>query len=144
MEGSRKAKSLIDRWTDSLTDLAKSAAGFDATKFSTGASEEFSDRVEPTICFTTPLWRSMQGRNFISGNRRMSQNTWYPHSACRILISMICFALCSLLPLAWKRRRKNAFKSQIFYRFSVIQQFFSHWWLMVTLLFTCLIFEGHF
>ena len=63
-----EAKSHIKQWIDSLTDLAKSAAGFEATKFSTGASEEFSDRVEPTICFTTPLWRSMQGRNFMSGN----------------------------------------------------------------------------
>jgi hypothetical protein len=35
--------------------LANSAAGFEATKFSTGASAAFSDSVEPTICFTTPL-----------------------------------------------------------------------------------------
>ena len=45
--------------------LANSAAGFVATKFSTGASAAFSVKVEPTICFTTPLCKSIQGRNFI-------------------------------------------------------------------------------
>lgn len=47
------------------TYSAKADAGWVATKFSTGASLLDVVKVEPTICFTTPAWMSIQGRNFI-------------------------------------------------------------------------------
>ncbi len=44
---------------------AKLAAGLSVSKFVPRSSLSVSFKVDPTICFTCPEWRSMHGRNFI-------------------------------------------------------------------------------
>ena len=54
----------------SATHAAKASAGAAAMKFVTGASPPASRSVPPTICFTTPLCRSMHGRKRIRAGVR--------------------------------------------------------------------------